>query len=284
MNHEKLTMFTIGYKYFLSFFLGFCFVYTVNAEPFRVGEKLHYRIKWGFVTAGYSSMSVLRRMSFRGVDCLVFQTRARSSGLIKILFPVNDKITSYWDPLKRRTLFSEKKIHEGNYIRTSRVIFNHRNHTATWHSDEFSGNTGVLGRIRKNARRRKRSGVVHNIPDLIQDMLSAVYFNRSHPEKGKAGSSFFLDIFDDNRLTGLKMEIIRREKIRIRVNNISRHFNALVVRPFFSTTGIFKSKGKILLWISDDNRRWPLIIKAKVPVAGSITVRIYKATGVGNWQ
>ena len=247
-----------------------------DEEAFRVGEELHFRIKWSFMTAGYASMAVPERIRYQGAECLVFRSRAQSSGVMKVLFPVDDVITSYWDPVARRVLYSEKRLSEGNYMRTARVMFDAGTNSAAWSEREYSGNTDKLGVQRTDAKWKPRAGTARDLPKDVQDMLSAVYYNRSHPEKGRPGVTFWVNVFDDSKLVKLKMQILRRETIELEVDGTKRSFPALVVRPHITTAGIFKSRGKIHLWISDDHRRWPLLIRAQTPPVGSVTVQLFK--------
>ena len=47
----------------------------------------------------------------------------------------------------------------------------------------------------------------------------------------------------------------------------------VVVEPILKSEGVFKSKGSILVWLSDDARRIPVMVKSKVPV-GSISISL----------
>jgi hypothetical protein len=46
-----------------------------------------------------------------------------------------------------------------------------------------------------------------------------------------------------------------------------------VVEPILKSEGIFKSKGRILVWLTDDARRLPVKVTSKVPI-GSISVAL----------
>ncbi len=249
-------------------------------EAFQAGEQLHYKIKWGFLTAGYAFTSVVGEKSYKGTKCLLLQSGARSAGFLGTIYPVRDVITSCWDPRRRRTVFGEKRLKEGNYLRQAQVFFDHKKNSASWSEREYSGNTDKLGEKRENVNWKEESGVLENLPPHVHDMLSAVYYNRSYEAKGQVGISFYINVVDDGKLLKLKMEILRKEEIELEVDGKERTFRALVVRPHITTTGVFRSKGKLNIWIADDKRRWPLIIQAKAPVVGSLTARLYKTVGV----
>ena len=252
------------------FILYLLFASSLAAEAFRAGEVLRYKIKWGAVTAGYAVMSVSGPRDFRGRQCLVFRSQARSTGALGALYPVNDQITSYWDPIKKRTHFFVKKLSENSYRRTYRALFYHHNNKVIWREN-----------LKKTGRETwdKSRGVSKNLPANIQDMLSAIYHTRSHKKKGTPGQSFFVPVYDDGKVNQMKMSILKRVRLRMIINGKITWFNALLVKPFIKTSGLFQKKGEVLIWISDDNRRWPLQITSKIPWIGTVKVRLYQTRG-----
>lgn len=246
-------------------------------HAFRVGEQLHFKVYWTVFHAGYSYLRVVRKMRYKGRDALLFVSGARSTGWLGSLFKVRTKITSYWDYKERVTLYSKKDAQEGNYFRKAQVYFDQDKHTANWSLETFSGNRKKLGEVNKNAKWKRKKGMQEKLPHIIQDILSALYFNRSDMRKGKVGDTFSIDVFDDNELAKLNMEIIRKEKIELEINGKEVEIPAFIVRPYLKTTGVFKiKKGSMRIWISDDHRRLPLWIKVEAPVLGHVHVKLYR--------
>ena len=167
-------------------------------------------------------------------------------------------------------------MHEGRYHRLATARFDPMTNSAVWTDRFFSGNTDRIGEARANARWRERRGITKNLPQQVLDMLSAIYATRSHPVRGEPGTAFAMPIFDDGRLTTLHMHLVGRERIELSVNGRPARFEALIVRPVIRTSGIFRSKGETRIWISDDARRWPLIVSSKI-LLGSITARLVRA-------
>lgn len=253
--------------------LLFLFVTTpLFAKAFRVGEVLNYKIRWGVMTVGYSSMSVLGKVPYRGVQCLVFKTEARGSKFVNTFFPVKDHIISFWDPVSKRPYYSEKNLNEGFYHRHHTVIYDHEKKIAYWKQKRFSGNTDKAGVKREGAKWKYKKGITPGLPDQFQDMLSAIYFNRSHSAKGEPGKQFYLKVFDDLKLGVMKMSILRRENLTLSIEGKKKTFRTLVTKPFYNTSGIFRSKGEVHIWISDDKKRIPLKVTSKIPYMGHVTV------------
>ncbi len=259
---------------------------ALSAKPyknkaFQIGEELHYTIHWTFFHAGYSSIHVVREFAYGGQPCLLFESKARSTGFLGSLFHVKDHIRSYWDYRSQRSLYSEKNIKEGNYLRKSRVYFRPAKREAKWSLQTYSGNTSKIGVKKKGLIRwKKKSGLAQKLPKRVHDMLAALYYSRAHGQRLRVGGAFYIDVFDDNKLSKLKMELLRKESLRLEVNGEEKRFDAVVIRPHISTAGIFRTKGEVRIWISDDSYRWPLWIKAEAPVLGHIHVKLYRTAGV----
>ncbi len=103
----------MNYKPGILFVFTLCILQPIFSNPFQVGEKLEYRIRWGFVTLGHSSMSILGTINCGNTQCLILQTKAVGSPWINSFFPVKDEIISHWDPNKMMPYYSEKNLNEG---------------------------------------------------------------------------------------------------------------------------------------------------------------------------
>lgn len=93
-----------------------------------------------------------------------------------------------------------------------------------------------------------------NLPNEFQDILSAIYFQREYKSEVEIGKSFSIALFDDLKLTEMKIQILRQEKLEVTINGVEKEINTVVVQPFIKTTGIFRSKGNIYIWISNDEK------------------------------
>ena len=118
----------------------------------------------------------------------------------------------------------------------------------------------------------EKEGDFANLPNEFQDILSAIYFQREYKSQVEAGKSFSINLFDDLKLTEMKIQILRQEKLELEINGEEKEYETIVVQPFIKTTGIFRSKGNIYIWISNDDKRIPLKITADLPLAGHVTV------------
>lgn len=260
----------------LLFFVYFSLLFSLWSYDYKVGEELKYQIRWGIVHVGTSTMSIPKTIDFNGKKCLVLKSTAKSNSVIDLMFPVNDTIMSYYDPISQRPYWSMKDLNEGNYHKYNSVYYNFQTKTAHWTKKEFSGNDEE-GKLRSDAKWKYKSGTTEKLPKGILDILSAVYYMRNHKEKAETGKSFTLNIFDDLEIAKLKMNLLRKETITLNVNNNSKTFSAIVVRPEYKTSGVFHSSGSVQIWISDDMHKIPLQIKANIKLLGDITVELIES-------
>lgn len=247
-----------------------------DALPFKTGEVLKYNITLWKMTVGHSTMAITGTTKIDGTDCLIFETRAYGTPWINRFFKVDDRIMSYWDPIKKLPRYNEKKLHEGFFRRNHKVLFDLKEKTATWSGSQFSGNTDKIGVKNDKAVVKEKEGIYSNLPDSFQDILSAIYYQRAYSAEVELGKSFTIKLFDDLKLTDMLVKVLRVEKLNVTVNGVEKEFETVVVQPFIKTSGIFNSKGNIFIWISNDSLRIPVKITADIPIAGHVTVLLHE--------
>jgi len=248
--------------------------FSLNAQSFQVGELFRYKIRWKFMTVGYSTMSIPGTIMCGKSKCLIFLSTAKGTPFINKFFPVDDRITSFWNPQLKKPVWAEKNLNEGNFHKKYEVTFQLKEKKAEWKLEQISGNSDKVGVKRKDALWKYKQGTTEYLPDSFQDILSAVYFMRAFQAKRDIGQSFEIVLFDDLKLSVLRIKILRQEELPLTVNGEKKIYQSVVTQPFFNTSGVFKSAGDIYIWISDDSRRIPLKIQARVPYVGNVIVEL----------
>jgi hypothetical protein len=81
----------------------------------------------------------------------------------------------------------------------------------------------------------------------------------------KPGEFVAIDMFFDDKITKFRLKFIGREDIRTKFGIIS----TMIFRPLVQTGRVFKEEESLTIWISDDENRLPIRIKANLLV-GSI--------------
>jgi hypothetical protein len=97
------------------------------------------------------------------------------------------------------------------------------------------------------------------------DLLSAFFYFRTFPLD--KNTPILLNIFDNDKFATIEVKILREETIE---TSEEKENSALLVKPELTTEGLFRRKGDIFIWLSNDQRKIPLKVETKVPV-GKIT-------------
>ena len=72
-----------------------------------------------------------------------------------------------------------------------------------------------------------------------------------------------------------QVKVLRREQVTVPAGT----FHCIVVEPALKFEGLFQQKGKITLWLTDDVRRVPVLIKSQI-VIGTIDIVLRDAVVV----
>jgi hypothetical protein len=105
------------------------------------------------------------------------------------------------------------------------------------------------------------------VPPFVQDVLSALYYVRTL--NLVVGKSIFIDNHAEKKIYPLEVKVYKKEKVEVPAGK----FNCWKVEPFLKSTGIFRQEGRLIVWLTDDSRKLPVLMKSKVTI-GSISVRL----------
>lgn len=222
----------------------------VPNNAFKVGEKLTFDIRYGPVVAGSSTMSITKITKVKDYEAFKIVTEARSSAFFSAFFKVRDRVESYVDRDGLFTWRFEKHLREGKY-----------------HADQYVEYDQVNGWAVTNKRDSMR------IPPCVQDILSSFYYVRT--QKLEVGKSVYIDNHSGNKLYPLEIKVHKKERAKVKAGE----FNCVVVEPILRETGLFKSKGRLLIWLTDDTKKIPVQMKSKILI-GYITAELKKMEGI----
>lgn len=72
---------------------------SIENTAFSVGEKLTFKVRYGFVRAGTATMEVMPDKVIRGKTAYHIQTRAESASGFSWIYKVEDVVDSYMDKM-----------------------------------------------------------------------------------------------------------------------------------------------------------------------------------------
>jgi hypothetical protein len=215
----------------------------VENRAFSVGEHLVFDIAYGVINAGTATMSIPDTQWVQGRPCYHVVTTAVSNKFFSSFFKVRDRAESFIDTEGIFPWKFEKHIREGKYRADRYVEYDQRNRRVIYNKDTLA------------------------VSPYIQGVLSSFYYVRTVPLEVK--KSFNIDNFGDGKIYPLKVLVHKKERVRVPAGT----FDCIIVEPVLRSEGIFKHKGRMAIWLTDDERRMPVLMKSKVLV-GSIDVRL----------
>ncbi len=217
----------------------------IENKSFGVGEKLEYSVNYGFINAGNAVLEIDTVIDIRGHKCFRLTSTAKSNNFFSTFYRVNDRVLSFIDVDGIYSIWFEKHLREGNFKSDRWTSF---------HQD-------------KNIAINNKNDTVP-IPDFVQDVLSAMYYIRT--QDLEVGKSILVDNHTDNKNYPLEVKVLRKEKIKVDAGK----FECFVVEPLLQEgAGIFQHKGKLTVWLTDDQYRLPVLMKSKIFV-GSISAEL----------
>jgi hypothetical protein len=178
-------------------------------------------------------------------------TTARSKGFVSLLFNVQDEFHSYFDPETLCSRRISKKIVEGRRKKEAGLVFDAVRHVAILDERDLAKPGSPLKHVE------------NEIPNCVEDVVTGFYFLRHQPLQ--VGKDVRVAVNDGAKTHVVSVEVQARERIQTPLGD--RMAFRLEPKVF---DGLFKRKGRMLIWMSDDAERLPLRIKAMI-LLGSLT-------------
>jgi hypothetical protein len=216
----------------------------VAKVPWKIGEYFQFSIDWSGLNGGNALMQVQNMQTVDGHRAWRIVTKAESNSFVSKFYKVRDRAESFIDADSLFTRRFEKHLREGSYKKDLSIRF-----------DQADGKAVYEG------------GKSFDVPARVQDVLSAFYYIRTCPLP--EGATVSIPTHDNEKSYDMEVRVLRRERVEVPAGK----FDCVLVEPILKSEGIFKSKGQMLVWLSDDERRIPVQVKSKVPI-GSISVSL----------
>ena len=161
-------------------------------------------------------------------------------------FKVDDIYESYIDKTTGNPYQYVRNIDEGGYTKNQQGFFNQSENKIL--VKDYKHKTEKTLSIAKNA----------------QDILSSFYYLRNYPniDKIKTGEFVAIDMFFDDETTKFRLKFLGRENIRTKFGVVQ----TMIFRPLVQSGRVFKEEESLTIWISDDDNKLPVRVKASLAV------------------
>lgn len=223
---------------------------------FPVGEELVYHASWGIFNVA-ESRATTAWTNHQGRTLLAIRIRTKSNAVISTVYPVDDTIETLIDPATFLPVQFTKILNEGRYHTDEITTFDHAAGKATW--------------VNRKKDTRKEFAIE---PDT-RDIVALMYYLRREPFK--PGQERTFRVMADEKLYDLFVRVVGRETME---HERYGKVRGVKVEPDAAFEGIFVRKGKITLWISEDERCIVTRVVAVIPVA-NVRINLDEVRGPG---
>lgn len=247
--------------FFSSFFIVSGQEYRkIDQDAFARGEKLEYRVYWDAwmfprVVAGTATISIAEETkSFNDRNTLHVVGIGKTRGMLDLFYKVRDRYETYIDEEAIIPWFFIRRTKEGTYVRNDDVAFKHNSKKAI-----------------------SRFGIT-DIPDNVQDIISAFYYARTLDySNARTGDVFPVDFFLDDSVYISKVIFEGRDTIMTDLGT----FHCLRFKPMVLVGSVFDQPYPMTLWITDDKNKVPVFAKSEILV-GSVKLELIGYEGLAN--
>jgi hypothetical protein len=222
-------------------------------EAFGLGERLEYSVGYKFIKAGTAYFSIGKQpVMVSGRPCYDVRFEVASLKSLDFLYRVRDRYRTLVDIDGIFPWKFEQSIREGGFHKDFSASFDHVGKLATTTEGNFP------------------------IPVFVHDIVSAFYYIRALDlSRYKRGEVIYLQNFFDRETHDLAVKILGRQNVEVEAGT----FRCVLVEPVIKSGSLFKFEGKLLLWLSDDERRIPVKVSTKIPI-GSIDAELTGYSGL----
>jgi Protein of unknown function (DUF3108) len=224
-----------------------------NVEPLRPGfefpngQSLHYQAEWRYWIAGIATLRLERSGSQEHLAAA-----ADSSGVVALLYRVQDRFDSYFDAKTLCSSKLSKHTEEGSHRRDTLITY------------DYSRGKAVLEE--RNLKDNQQKRTENDIPGCVTDVVSGTFYVASLPLQQGANYSFPLN--DGGKTVIVQAHVEGKEQVKTPAGT----FQTIRVGPE-GDYGILKNRGRIWIWYTDDARHIPVQMRAKL-FWGMLTVQL----------
>ena len=238
--------------------------YLVSELPFEIGERLVFKLRYGFIAAGQAEMKVLALKNNGFGHYYHIQSTARSSRSFDWFYKVRDVVNSYMDAKRLYSIHFEKLLREGGYKADTFVDYVYQDSVARVKFLRYKDGMKI---------KKKEAYEVKISPTGVFDALSAFYYIRTLDLNGV--DTVFVPTHEKLKVYNLPVIISGPEIVKVKAGK----FRCWRLVPALLEEGIFKHEGKINIWLTDDGLKIPVKMTTKV-IVGHITAELIKISGV----
>ena len=221
-------------------------VFAQKESAFDKGEWFKFKMSYsGWMKAGEATLKV-NEDDINGKPVYHVIGKGKTTGAVSWFFKVKDRYESYFDKEKLIPYRFIRNINEGGHTKNIEIDFDQDNEKA--HVFNKKHNTKKVYDTKPN----------------IQDMVSTFYYlrNNLNVDELEVDDEVRTDMFFDGENYGFKIRYLGKETIRTAFGKVE----CLKFRPYVMAGRVFKEEESLTLWVSADQNRIPIRMKADLAV------------------
>jgi Protein of unknown function (DUF3108) len=214
---------------------------------FPDGQSFVYEAEWRLWNAGTARITVEQAGANQRIS-----VSADGSGVVALLYPVHDRFQSIFNPQSFCSIGVTKHTEEGFRSRETLINFNYARRRAVLDETNL-----------KNSQTKHEE---HEIPGCVTDVLSGILYLGSLPLTSSA--TYYFPLNDGGNTVEVRAHVEAREAVKTPAGS----FPTIRVSPE-AASGVLKDRGRVWIWYSDDTRRIPVQMRARM-FWGTLTFRL----------
>jgi hypothetical protein len=225
-------------------------------DPYRPGEKVIFDISYFNVNAGTLTMEVKSFVTVNGQKAYRFELSGRTNSFFSRIYEVDDRVTTYLSYEDMIPYSLQVSIKESGQLAEARTFFDWKAMRASYWQK----------RITKEKGERSKK-VEWDLLPYSQNVITAPFYLRAF--KLEPGKKLAFRVADEGKNIVFTGEVLRREKLKTAIGEL----DTIVVRPQVTADGEFKPIGEILIWLTDDDRKFFVRLESKIKI-GTIVAKL----------
>jgi hypothetical protein len=205
---------------------------------FPYGQTLTFEGEWRFFTAGTATVRVERAGTQNHVT-----VAADASGVVALLYRVQDRFESYFDGKTLCSAKLVKHVDEGSHRRDTVITY------------DYARGKSVLDE--RNLKTNQQKKVENDIPGCVTDVVSGILYVASLPLQ--PGGVYTFPVNDGGNTITVQATVEGKEQIKTPAGT----FQTIRVGSE-GNSAVLKNRGRMWIWYTDDERHLPVQMRAKL--------------------
>jgi hypothetical protein len=225
-------------------------------DPFRIGEVTTLSLSYFNIVAGVLDLAVKPMVEVNGQRAYHLEVNVKSNSFFNHIYGVDDRAVTYMTYNDLIPLNLEITIKETKQLAEARTFFDWNTLKANYWQKRITKDHG-----------EEKKQVEWNILPYSQNVISAVFYLRTFSYA--LGKKLAFRVADEGKNIVFKGEVIRKERLSTDIGEL----DTIVMKPQLTVDGVFTPVGEILIWLTDDDRKFIVRIESKIKI-GTIVAKL----------